>query len=178
MPFFLSKKKNDFFFFSIEFYSDVVKYKTFEEPNGKKKRETITTTVMRTLTFPPLQDVIAFDYKAPYFLKKIKRTGPSYLVMKVLQQFRDTQQRDPLPKARNDDIQKLLEIRNELANGLIPDSAFNHVFAQISPVAAIVGGELSQEVIKAISQKEPPNRNLFFFDPEKCVGYIESIAVE
>lgn len=155
-----------------------MKHKTVSQPNDKKKRETITTTVKRTLTFPPLQDVIAFDYKAPYYLKKIKRTGPSFLIWKVLQQFRDTQQRDPLPNLRSEDVQKLLEIRNEVANGLIPDAAFNHVFTQISPVAAIVGGELSQEVIKAISQKESPNVNLFFFDPEKSCGFVETIAVD
>lgn len=141
------------------------------------KTELVTSTVKRTLNFPPLQDVFDFDFTAPYFVRKLKRTGPSYLVMRILQKFRDTQGRDPQPSTRDEDIQKLLAIRDEIANGLVSDTAFTHVFAQVSPVAAIVGGELSQEVIKAISQKEAPNLNVFLFDPENCCGFIEPIAV-
>lgn len=132
----------------------------------------------RNLIFPPFQDVLAFDHNAPYFVRKLKRTGPEYLIIKTLQQFRDNEQRDPLPSKRDEDFQKLLAIRNEIASKeLVPDSSFDHVFAQISPAAAIVGGELSQEVIKAVSQKEAPNRNVFLFDPDKCCGFVEEIAV-
>lgn len=155
----------------------MVKHKIVTKSDNKTKQETVTTTVKRTVTFPPLQDVIDFDYTAPYFVKKLKRTGPSYLVAKCLQKFRDTNNRDPSAQSRDDDIKQLLAIRDEIASGLVPDSAFVHVFAQISPVAAIVGGQLSHEVIKAVSQKEAPNVNVFLFDPEKCCGFIEPIAV-
>lgn len=131
----------------------------------------------RTLAFPPLQDVLDFDYNASFFVRKIKRTGPAFLITKILQRFREYEQRDPNPNTRFDDLQKLYEIRDELSPGLVPDSAFVHVFAQVSPVAAIVGGELSQEVIKAVSQKEPPHLNVFLFDPVKCCGFVETIAV-
>lgn len=154
-----------------------MKHKLVSQADNKSKQEKISTTVKRTIKFPPLEEVLAFDHTAPYFMKKLKRSGPSYLIMKCLQYFRDTQNRDPLAQSRDEDFKKLLSIRNELADGLIPDSAFVHVFAQISPVAAIVGGQLSQEVIKAVSQKEAPNVNLFLFDPEKCCGFIEPIAV-
>lgn len=154
----------------------MVKHKIISKPNEKTKTEKVTSTIKRTLTFPPFQDVLAFDFTASYFVRKLKRTGPSYLVMRILQKFRDTENRDPVASSREKDIQKLLAIRDEIANGLVPDSTFTHVFAQISPAAAIVGGELSQEVIKAISQKEAPNLNVFLFDPEKCCGFIEPIA--
>lgn len=97
--------------------------------------------------------------------------------MRILLQFRDTKKCDPNPSSRDEDMKTLLAIRDEIANGLVPDAAFKHVFAQISPAAAIVGGELSQEIIKAVSQKEAPNLNVFLFDPEKCCGFIEPIAV-
>lgn len=132
---------------------------------------------MRTLAFPPLQDVVDFDYTAPFFARKLKRSGPSYVVAKILQQFRDTEKRDPQPSSRSQDLAKIYAIRDEIAKGLVPDTAFSHVFAQISPVAAIVGGELSQEVIKAVSQKEAPHLNVFLFDPVKCCGFVEPIAV-
>lgn len=158
-------------------YRDVVKHKVISKPNEKLKTEPVTSAAKRTLVFPPLQDVLAFDHKAPELLKKLKRTGPEILIMKILQQFRDTHQRDPLPAKRQEDIQQLIKIRNEITTSdLVPDTAFVHVFAQISPAAAIVGGELSQEVIKAVSHKETPNLNLFLFDPEKCCGFIEAIA--
>lgn len=128
------------------------------------------------MAFPPLQDVDEFDYKAQFFARKFKRTGPAYVVAKILQKFRANEHRDPHPSTRAEDIQKLIAIRDEIAKDLVPDSAFVHVFGQVSPVAAIVGGELSQEIIKAVSQKEAPHLNVFLFDPIKCCGFVESIA--
>lgn len=153
----------------------MVKHKVISKPFEKIKTEPVTSTVKRVLQYPPYQDVHSFDYKTPAFLKKLKRNGPSYVVMKILQEFRDREGRDPCPKQRDADLSKILEIRNEIAEGLAPDNVFTHVFAQISPVAAVVGGELSQEIIKAVSQKESPHHNLFLFDPNTCCGYIESI---
>lgn len=136
----------------------------------------VTSTVKRTVRFPPLQDVLEFDYTEASFVKKIKRTGPSFIVLKVLQNFRENFGRDPCFKTRSEDMVKMLAIRDSIAPNLAPDSAFVHVFAQVSPVAAIVGGELAQEIIKAVSQKEAPHNNLFLFDPATCCGYVETIA--
>lgn len=46
------------------------------------------------------------------------------------------------------------------------------LYAQISPVCAIVGGVMGQEIIKAVSQKEAPHNNLFLFDPDTHCGKI------
>ena len=165
----------DFYIFSNHF-RDVVKHKVISKPHEPIKTEQVTSTVKRTLTFPPFQDIIDFDFKQPYFVKKLKRTGPSFLLMRVLQQFRETQLRDPNPKTRAEDLKKLAEIRDEIASETLPDSAFNHVFAQVSPAAAIVGGELAQEIIKTVSQKEAPHNNVFLFDPDSCCGFIETIS--
>lgn len=146
------------------------------KPGENNKSEMVTSTVKRTVLFPPLQDVLDFDFTETSFVKKIKRTGPSFIVLKVLQQFREEQGRDPSYKNRADDMTKLLAIRDTIAPNLAADSAFVHVFAQVSPVAAIVGGELAQEIIKAVSQKEAPHNNLFLFDPATCCGYVETIA--
>lgn len=134
------------------------------------------TTVKRTLEYPPLQDLIEFDHTAPVFVRKLKRTGPAFVVAKILQKFRDTYGRDPHPNTRNEDMTKLLAIRDEIGKDLVPDTAFVHAFGQISPAAAIVGGEISQEVIKAVSQKETPHLNVFLFDPAKCCGFVEAIG--
>lgn len=126
--------------------------------------------------YPALESVVEFDYKSPAFIKRIKRSGPAYLVMKILQKFREDEKRDPSPATRVDDIAKLQDIRSEISSiETIPDSYFEHVFAQISPAAAIVGGAVGQEIIKAVSQKEAPHFNYFFFDAEKATGFIETI---
>lgn len=153
-----------------------MKHKAILKPNEKRKSEIVRTTVKRTLEYPPLQDVVDFDHTAPFFVRKLKRTGPAFVVAKILQKFRDTFGRDPLPSSRNEDMQKLLIIRNEIGKDLVPDTAFGHAFGLISPAAAIVGGEISQEIIKAISQKEAPHSNVFLFDPIKCCGFIETIG--
>lgn len=49
-------------------------------------------------------------------------------------------------------------------------------FSQVSPVAAIVGGMLAQEIIKIISNKEAPNANFFLFNPMESAGIVELVA--
>lgn len=133
------------------------------------------STVKRSLSFPSLENANEFDYKSAHYLRRLKRTGPALIITKILQRFRDSEGRDPSPKSREEDLLKLHQIRNEIANDLVPDGSFLNVFAQVAPAAAIVGGELSQEIIKAVSRKEAPNHNFFFFDPNTCSGFIESI---
>jgi hypothetical protein len=50
------------------------------------------------------------------------------------------------------------------------------VFAEVSPVCAIVGGVMAQEIIKAVSQKESPHNNMFFLNPIKNVGFVDCIG--
>ena len=50
------------------------------------------------------------------------------------------------------------------------------LFAELAPVAAIVGGILGQEVIKAISNKDAPHNNFFFYNPLESCGVVETIG--
>lgn len=161
-----------------EFAVDIIKHKVISKPHEKVKTEMITTTTKRSLKFPSLESTIAFDHTTAYFAKRIMKTGPSFIVMKILQKFRETEKRDPQPASRNEDIKKLLAIRDEISNKtVVSDDYFEHVFAQISPAAAIVGGALAQEVIKTVSQKDAPHFNYFFFDPQLSCGFIEPIEI-
>jgi ubiquitin-like 1-activating enzyme E1 A len=159
------------------FAEDVVKHKVISEPHEKVKTEMVTSTVKRTLSFPALEDVLKFNYTTPAYLKRVKKSSPGLVLCRALQEFRDTEGRDPDYKTRNEDLCKLQEIigeNKELAE-LIPDTLLVHLFAQLAPAAAIVGGEVAQEIIKTVSLKEAPHHNMFFFDPEKSLGFIESI---
>lgn len=136
----------------------------------------ITTASKRSLSYPALESIANFDYNNAAFIKRMKKSGPAYLVMKILQTFRETEKRDPLPNHRDEDTKKLHAIRDQISSdSVIPNVYFDHVFAQISPSAAIVGGAIGHEIIKAVSQKEAPHYNYFFFDAQKSSGFIETI---
>lgn len=156
-----------------------MKHHIISKPGEKTKTELVATATKRTVLFPPMQDILGHDIKlmaAKLATKKGKRNGPWFLVLHVLQKFRDEEGRNPSYKQRDADYARLLQIRDQSVGDLVPDDAFVHVFEQISPVAAIVGGELAQEIIKAVSQKEAPHHNVFLFDPTICCGYVESIG--
>lgn len=86
--------------------------------------------------------------------------------------------RDPSYKSRKEDQKELESISSELsANFAIPQEYFEHVFSQISPSAAVIGGVLAQEIIKVVTKKEAPNCNVFIFDPETCCGFIETVGI-
>ncbi|XP_050083438.1 SUMO-activating enzyme subunit 1 [Anopheles aquasalis] len=161
-----------------EFMMDLVKYKVISKPNEKRKTETYTTPVKRTLQYPAYQALVDFDFRADTYARKLKRNGPALPLLRVLQTFRDQEQRDPAYDKREEDLTKLQQLRDSLAPGIVPDDAFVHVFAQISPVAAIVGGAVAHEIIKVVSQKEAPHRNVFLFDYDKCCGFVELVGAE
>lgn len=51
------------------------------------------------------------------------------------------------------------------------------VFGELSPAAAVLGGVLAQEIIKAVSHKDVPIRNYFFFNgASDRVGLVEAIG--
>ena len=51
-----------------------------------------------------------------------------------------------------------------------------NVFGEIAPVAAVTGGVLAQEVVKAVSRKDVPLINLFVYNPVDGTGYVENFA--
>jgi len=60
---------------------------------------------------------------------------------------------------------------DEKALGLVAEGAL----AEISPVAAIVGGFFAQEVLKTVSGKELPINNFFFYDGFQGTGNVEQV---
>ena len=55
-------------------------------------------------------------------------------------------------------------------------SVHSRCLGELSPVCAVVGGVLAQEVIKAVSQKDKPLNNFFLFDGYNSEGVVETIA--
>ncbi len=51
------------------------------------------------------------------------------------------------------------------------------MFGELSPAAAVLGGVLAQEIIKAVSHKDVPIRNHFFFNgASDRAGVVEAIG--
>uniref|UniRef100_A0A182RT42 SUMO-activating enzyme subunit 1 n=1 Tax=Anopheles funestus TaxID=62324 RepID=A0A182RT42_ANOFN len=161
-----------------EFAEDVTKYVVVSKPHEKPKSESVSSTVKCTLEFPPYQCLVDFDFRDPSYARRLQRNGPALPIQRVLQKFRDQEQRDPAYAKREEDLTKLRQLRDTLAPEIISDQSFDHVFAQISPVAAIVGGVVAHEIIKVVSQKERPHRNVFLFNPDSCCGFVDLIGAE
>lgn len=160
---------------NFPFYRDVVKHKTVSKPGDKVKTELVTSQTKRQLSFKPIKGIFEVNPEHQAFKRNVKRVGPGIYVLIVLHKFREEHNRDPEYTSRNEDFKALLKLRDEIVDSKVcPDDSFHHIFTQISPTAAIVGGVLAQEIIKTVSQKDSPLNNFFIFDPETCRGYVET----
>lgn len=159
-------------------FRDVYKYKIISKPHEKVKCETVATPVQRDVEYPGYSAWLDFDINAPKYQRKLKRDGPGIILLSVLQYFRSKEKRDPSYKSREADIKLLQKIRDDLVpNSTLTEDALGLLFAQISPAVAVVGGVVAQEVIKVVTRMEAPHRNLFIFNPETCMGYVEAVGV-
>lgn len=97
--------------------------------------------------------------------------------------FRDQYNRNPTFESKEDDIKKLIEIKQEVLNkhqvvqDKLKEDIFDLIFDEIAPVCAVVGGVIAQEVIKAVSHKELPIYNLFLLNPHTFQGKEETIGI-
>jgi len=155
------------------------------QPDAKKAKveeETVTKSVKKAMTFVSLAEALKVDWSSELYAKRIRRMDPSFFLLQVLFDFRLETGHSPRPANREEDIQKLKAIKEKtLARLSVPtekisDEFLSLLFSELSPVCAIVGGVLSQEVIKAISNKDAPHNNFFFYNPIESCGVVETIG--
>jgi len=154
------------------------------EPASKKQKttETETKSVKKAMTFVSLAETLKVDWSTELYAKRIRRMDPSFFLLQVLFNFQSETGHTPRPKERETDLAKLKEMRDKTLENLsvpvtkISDEMLNLLFAELSPVCAIVGGVLAQEVIKAISNKDAPHNNYFFYNPLESCGVVETIG--
>jgi len=158
------------------------------EPPVKKAKqdsgtETETKTVKKAMAFVSFAETLKVDWKSELYAKRIRRMDPSYFLLQVLFAFQASEG-VTRPRASNKaaDLAKLCSLRDSTLGAMsvplekVPDSSLALLFSQLSPVAAILGGVLSQEVIKAISNKDAPHNNYFFYNPVDSCGVVETIG--
>ncbi|CAM4614083.1 SUMO-activating enzyme subunit 1 [Lepidochelys kempii] len=153
-------------------------------PDTKKVKldSTETTMVKKRVVFCQLKEALAVDWSSEKAKAALKRTAPDYFLLQVLLKFRTDKGRDPLPESCAEDSELLLKIRNEVLDSLgvsadlLPDDFISYCFSEMAPVCAVLGGVLGQEVVKALSQRDPPHNNFFFFDGIKGNGVVECLG--
>ncbi|KAK2582321.1 hypothetical protein KPH14_004660 [Odynerus spinipes] len=158
-----------------EYVEDVVQTKPVNsaaagEPKGKEKFEKIVVTEKRTDIFVPFESVIDIDKS-----RLPAKESEMYYMMMIMLHYREKYKCDPLPSERGSEklkaeaaaIVEKYQLGDKLDNLIEGD-----LYGQISPVCAIVGGVMSQEIIKAVSQKEAPHNNVFLFNPQTMCGKI------
>ncbi|XP_060082452.1 SUMO-activating enzyme subunit 1-like [Ylistrum balloti] len=90
--------------------------------------------------------------------------------------------RRPAVKSHDHDVEKLTALRSETMEDLkvgtktVPEDFTSHCFSELSPVCAVVGGILGQEIIKAVSHKDKPHNNFFFYNGVEGSGLVDQIG--
>ncbi|XP_078048821.1 SUMO1 activating enzyme subunit 1 [Augochlora pura] len=157
-----------------EYAEDIVQTKKIMlgesgDPIEKEKFEDITVTEKRKDTFVPFESILNVEKSS------LPKESEIYYMMLIMLNYREKYGKDPLPsergsenfKAKVEEIVKKYEL-NDTINNLVEGD----VYAQISPVCAIVGGIMAQEIIKTVSQKGAPHNNLFIFNRDTLCGKI------
>ena len=175
------------------------------EPKAKKAKvdeEPEVKMVKKTMKFVPMEDALKVDWSADSYKKRLRRMDPSFFILQVivtnvshingqkqnifylqiLLEFQSREGCSPRFNMREEDLKLLKSLRESitskynLADNKIPEDIIPMLFSELSPVAAIVGGILGQEVIKVISNKDAPLNNFFLFNPLESAGVVETIG--
>lgn len=170
----------------VEEKPKVVKPERSDEPEAKKPKldPKETTLVKKTASFCQLKKALEVDWTSEKAKSALKRTPTDYFLLQVLLKFRTDKGRDPVPESVGEDSELLLQIRNDVMEKLgvsvelLPDSFVSYCFSEMAPVCAVVGGVLGQELVKALSQRDAPHRNFFFFDGMKGSGVVDCLGVQ
>lgn len=165
--------------------------KEADEPPEKKQKTTDdkkpqmeTIVVKKHVSFVPLSNALEkFSWKAEENAKQLKRLSETFPIIRTLLKFRSTHSHSlPDPANRSKDAAELQSLAESYLPelGLVPSKLnpawASFVFAELSPVCAIVGGVLGGEVIKAVSLKDAPHNNFFLYNGFQCDGFVEQIG--
>lgn len=154
------------------------------EPPAKKPRiEDEHTKIMKKVSsFAQLCDVIGVDWSLEENATKLRKTPKTYFIIRILLEFRTREGRDPDIDHVDADTDKLKEIAAEVLKSLGIDQDWldldftAHCVSALSPACAITGGILAQEVIKAVSQRDVPHNNFFFYNGLETSGMVDRIG--
>lgn len=149
---------------------------------AKMEEQEETKMVKKSMDFVPLDQALNVDWSQDSYAKRIRRMDPSYFILQILLEFQSREGCSPRSSMREEDMKLLTSLRSSiiskysLPESKIPADILPMLFSELSPVAAIVGGVLGQEVIKVISNKDAPHNNFFLYNPLESCGVVETIG--
>lgn len=131
--------------------------------------------------FPSLKETLDADLSDSEFLKTMRKKPISVFIFKVLMKFHELYGRDP--GSNEEDFLNLTKLRDAVLEGVpafkdrIPDELLRCIStSKPNTICALVGAVAAQEIIKAVSGKDAPLRNFFFFDPITLSGHYQYIG--
>ncbi|KAL8220051.1 UNVERIFIED_CONTAM: SUMO-activating enzyme subunit 1 [Gekko kuhli] len=153
-------------------------------PDAKKAKLDFveTTLVKKRMAFCLWKEAFGINWSTERGRGALKRTAQDYFLLRVLLKFRSEKGRDPSPQGYAEDAETLLQARTGVLEtlgvgaDLLPDDFASCCFSEMASVCAVVGGVLGQEIVKALSQRDAPLNNFFFFDGMKGSGIVERLA--
>lgn len=159
--------------------------------SSRKRIKTEDTREKKKLMVEKILDFVSFDQMLASRGNKpgsglTKRTNSAFLLMHVMFEFHKRFQRYPELRTQEQDQQELSNLANEMIDSLHldkklldklnVDDCWGNIFGEISPITAILGGVVGQEIIRSITVQDHPIRNLFLFNGFQCSGSIENIG--
>jgi len=168
----------------VEEKTKVMVHKAGEPPSKKKKKEEDQQVEMehKSTTFCGLRDALDYPYLEGKTLRQVQQVSKTYLVMQVLHAYQEKYGSYPRQLNSNRTVEQLLDMRNDVLDklrvdaDLLPDDFTSACVSEMFPVNAIVGGVLAQEVIKAVSGKDAPHNNFFFYNGLDTSGVVLNVA--
>lgn len=153
-----------------------------DEPQTKKMKieEDNHKTVKKRIDFSALEDVLNYDWsKADQ--SRVKKTPDGFFLSKLISDFVHHSKR--LPLSPDQDLLSLTialsKVTKEMAipQDKIPLEMLEECYKQLSPVCAVMGALIAQEVIKVVSKKDHPHNNFLFFDGRTGVTFVDQIGL-
>ncbi|EDV28670.1 uncharacterized protein TRIADDRAFT_51819 [Trichoplax adhaerens] len=125
-----------------------------------------------------IKKALQVDYKL-FRPTRLRRTSKVFFLMKVIDEFYQRNKSSSTDSLA--DVDNLKHVRDELfgddSEKLLPLSYLQNCQGKLNPICAIVGGILAQDVIKALSAREAPVNNFFFYDGNKSEGVVDKLCL-
>ncbi|KAI1300550.1 SUMO-activating enzyme subunit 1 [Mortierella claussenii] len=145
-----------------------------QESATEKGKEPETTITQRTQTYDSLASTLesSWGYPKPRVLRR--KVSPLFFAIQALWLFQ-REHGGRLPQANNQqDLKAILKLRDDRLKSAQVEDTFvsdelihllvDAVSAELSPVCAIVGGFLAQDILKTLSGKDAPLLNYFLYN--------------
>jgi len=170
----MARSKNTYFFNVDTFgyfgymFEDLGKNYTFEKENEKKEK------INQSIDMTPLSSAL-----------ESKNSTPLFVVIKTLFNFWKIHSKYPT----QDDHEEFKKIKDEILsqtkitnreknkiNDMLLQKFIQHLGTELSPICAIVGGVVAQEILKVICHNDKPFNNSFFFNGLDDSGLVAELS--